>query len=465
MADAAAGARWKRRRRGSAPGGGEDAAAQEFAADAANPATVADPASTETGSDQSDPAAAVEGRETPSLGWFAVSDGERTEAEEAPSDIDVRLEWPEGAAAAPLAPSDAWRPSARVERGPVALAPPLLPSLAADVHALEKAVASLATQLESVNLAIHGVGSVVSDRLVDYTETISRQTAKQSSTFGDYHAATQRALVELRDALAASDDLVQSLVSRVDELGSELEAVTAHTDAAALVQPIGALHSDVTALRGEVADVRVDIAEIAEVEEAPSASAAGGVDSDELILVRDEIVAAFEATRDELSGQLASVAERASALQPTIGGASIAVTSELAAIRDELAQLKRRLAVRAKSSMLDDEQVDELAVRVAGQVRLQLSDAELTHIGSMVAEIVSESFEVVVESPPPPPAAAPTPAASPTPAAPAPTPPPKKSPPKTPPRQTPPAARKTPPPARKSQASASKSQKPRQPRR
>jgi hypothetical protein len=98
--------------------------------------------------------------------------------------------------------------------------------------------------------------------------------------------------------------------------------------------------------------------------------------------------------------ELARVAA-AGSKKPSAGPASDELRADLEAIRAEIALLKRRIAVRSKTSMLDDEQIEELAERISAAVRPTLTSRELDRIASTVVNLLTESLEVVPDEPAP----------------------------------------------------------------
>jgi ElaB/YqjD/DUF883 family membrane-anchored ribosome-binding protein len=265
-------------------------------------------------------------------------------------DFDVRLRWP---AEAVDQPKSAMRPLGRPRpepepvpapvSAPVRQAPavdlgvgPALPRIAAEVHAVHETVMELLAQLEVATSATKALRKVVSDRLTDVTESIERLPKHDD-------AGTERAL--------------RALVSGLDEV------------------------------RGDIAGL-AEISTIAEPPtDEPSATDEPSTTAilEELTAARDATTASFDAFSAELVQELAKVLARSRAdTSVSLDRVRGELSGELAEMRNELTNLKRRIAVRARGP-----------VDGAAPVDARLSDDDLQRIASAVAEKLTESFEVV----------------------------------------------------------------------
>lgn len=278
-------------------------------------------------------------------------------------EFDVSLEWPDeepGAAAARLTwpnaedPDDAPRPPT-VGGDPVAVPPkgrmPLLPAVAARLESIESSIAMLAIRVDALGATTNGVRSSLSDRLAEYADTVARLTRSQQDMLEEYHHGNERAVTELRRSVTESDDVVRRLEARVDELVTDVASLT----------------------------------EIARTLASESRSRFTPSDFG-----------------DEASGELGGQLGGLEGLADTISAIELqgrASASELAGLRDELAQLKRRVAVRAKApAVLDEAQIEDLVVTLAEQLgSARLADEELARFAQAVVAQLAESLELVSE--------------------------------------------------------------------
>src|SRR5207302_1362039 len=117
----------------------------------------------------------------------------------------------------------------------------------------------------------------------------------------------------------------------------------------------------------------------------------------------EELLRAVLTKADDLAVGLAAVRSEMPA-----GTAGDSLVAELHAIREELAQLKRRIAVRAKASVIDDEQIATIVDQVRAAIDVRLPAAEIERVAEVVARRMTEAFEVVADDEPAAPAPEPT---------------------------------------------------------
>ena len=316
--------------------------------------------------------------EGPSLPWSPVPDS----AEEAPADFDRS-----GDAAADE--------SADLERQ--GLLPRLtdeLTSLRRHVLTVQEDVAGLVARLHSVGAAISGVEVALSDRLTEYADTVVQFGRGLTTNVTTYREGNERAIADLRRALADSDELLRTVLTKTDDLAVELatlrsELTSGDSDDSLDVEELRDLVRDAVEpldVRGAVGQLTIDVAALGDRltnELATAAAPSVGVDA----AMQAELLTALEGMRAEL--ERVGRAEDAKANAAANTEREHALIAELEALRVELAGLKRRIALRTA----------------------KLSDDEVERIAESVATRISQAFEVVPDDEPPPP---PKPAAKPT---------------------------------------------------
>jgi chromosome segregation ATPase len=128
----------------------------------------------------------------------------------------------------------------------------------------------------------------------------------------------------------------------------------------------------------------------------------GGV----LAELQEELQAVRSSMDEELQAVRASLDEVAKTGGGGDGGGGGAIEglddlhAELTSMREELTQLKRRVGLRAKSSAIDDEQIETLATRLAGAATL--SEQEVDRVADSVVERLMAILEVVPDPEPAP---------------------------------------------------------------
>ena len=332
------------------------------------------------------------------------------DAEDA-DDLDVRLDWPSGVVEEPggpppLTPSPAGGVTAPSET-PRGLLPKLaddLGSLRQHIETMHEDIAGMVARVHALGAAVTGVEVAIADRLAEYADTVVQLGRGLTSNLSTYREGNDRTVADLRRALADSDELVRSVLQKTDDLAVAVGAlrsgpagVEADDDAIdvddlrAVVQDAVAafdVRSDVSQLASELASVgeRLD-ALVAEAIIEPSAPS--GIDG----AMHAEILTALETMRTEF--------RQSAPATPRSPRASVdleqerAIVSELQAIREEIAAVKRRIAVRAKAPTIDDEQIAQIVEQVSAAVALRLPDDELDRVAGLVAQRIADTFEVV----------------------------------------------------------------------
>jgi len=240
-----------------------------------------------------------------------------------------------------------------------------LTSLRQHVETVQEDVAGLVARLHTLDSAISGVEVTLGDRLTEYADTVVQLGRGLTTNVSTYREGNDRTIAELRRALADSEELLRTVLTKTDDLAVEL--ATVHNELSAEGSDDGL---DVDELRGIVRDVV------------------------EPLDVRAAV--------DQLSADVATLNERvthelaAAPLTSPPASVDAAMHAQLLTafetLRQEVAGLKRRIALRAKPTAIDD--------------------ADVERIADAIARRITEAFEVVPDDEPPP---APRPAPKPTP--------------------------------------------------
>lgn len=277
-----------------------------------------------------------------------------TEGVEPDPGFDVQLEWSGDEYQRPF--TDAASGVKRDGGESVATSPtPLLPALASRVDNVLAAVAALTARVDGLAAASHAFQSGISDRLVDYIESTSAVTSAQTEALDEYRRSTERSVTELRRATAATDKLLRKLIGRLDEVSTDVRLAT-------------------------------------------EASDGGGpaIDRDELMAVVTDALAPVTEAIDGLYEQPSAAADA------TSQSSHQELAGELAEIRKELTQLKRRVGLRGKTSTgehppqgpgLSPDDLD------------RLTDAIVDRLAATLEVVPDDSFEAPVEPEPPTPRA------------------------------------------------------------
>jgi hypothetical protein len=263
-------------------------------------------------------------------------------------------------------------------------------SLRQHIETVEEDVAGLVARLHALGGAISGVEVTLGDRLSEYADTVVQLGRGLTTNVSTYREGNERTVAELRRALADSEELLRSVLTKADDLAIELATVRSELSADGsddaldvdelrdivrdVVEPldvrvaIGQLTSDVAMLSDRLSN------ELAVATAAPPASVDAAMQT-ELLTALERMRAELERVGrgDAADSKAAAAAERERAM-----------VAELEAMREEIAGLKRRIPLRAKASGIDDVE--------------RLADA--------VAHRLAEAFEVVPDDEPAPAATA-----------------------------------------------------------
>jgi len=266
-------------------------------------------------------------------------------------------------------------------------------------------LAMLSKRMDSLAVATASLRALLSERLTEQAEAVATMTLLHSRAIEELRHANDGVLAELRGSIADSGDVTRRIAGRVDDSAAELKSAVATMTllhSRAIEELSHAIDGVLAELRGSIADsgdARRGIAGLvddsaAELKSAVALvrTAAAGVDA---LTTRDEqIVARVEDIGQQISFEVgAPVAE---------------VVAEIALLREEVAQLKRRVGVRAKASLaVDDASLLTIAKHLEERFPRSLDDDELKRLASAIVQHLEALVEVVADSrghaePPPP---------------------------------------------------------------
>jgi chromosome segregation ATPase len=299
---------------------------------------------------------------------------------------------------------------------PLPTSGPILPAVAVRLEAVQSAVIALSTRIDALANASTSYRSLMTDRVSEYADTVSRLSRSQSTDLEEYRHATERVVAELRRSITDSEQALHRLDTRMDEVAADLAnlaelsrtAIVEGRDASAGVDKVTrSVREGLEGFTNKVIE-RLDIvgdtiaSDLDEVRSAaagqPAAieprrrSSAGAAETSagvaqELSSLRGQLEAAWAGTSSALVEEIAAarsdLAELRDALPEAVGGATDpALVEELGTLRAEIAALRRRMSVRAK-----------------GEASGGLDDAQVEAIVSAVVGRLSEAFEFVGEEP------------------------------------------------------------------
>jgi septal ring factor EnvC (AmiA/AmiB activator) len=342
-------------------------------------------------------------------------------------DLDTQLEWP----ADPLGDDEddtdlapGWTPP-EPPSAPFPDAPdlfdsdPLLPALNTRMETLHAAAASLSTRVDGLVASTTSFRSLMVDRLSEYMEQVARAQRTQASDLEEYRHSADRVVAELRTSVMGSEELLHTLRARTDELSSDIASLAelarssivegrefnASTDKVtrsvregldgfttrvlerldqireAFDAELGSVRADNTRLRKSVADAaagwntsRVETI-VDELREDVRDLRAVVIEWTDPQGLRDEIAALRTSVPEALGeGALDDLRTEVTSLHQSIEerlavGAMAPLVEELGAVRTELAALRRRMSVRAKSEpLVSDEQLEALVQAVVDRL-------------------------------------------------------------------------------------------------
>ena len=278
------------------------------------------------------------------------------------------------------------------------------------IDVVQQDVAALVARLHTLGGAITGVETSLGERLAEYADTVVQLGRGLTANVSTYREGSERSVSELRRALADSEELLRSVLTRADDLAVEIAAV--RHELTALPEDDSLDADEVRAIVHEAVepfDVRDEIANLGTAlstlgdrlsREIAASAAVQPSGSNVDAAMQAELLSALEAMRADVE-RLRRAESRPSKTKAAVEHEQ-ALVAELEAMREEIAQLKRRIAVRAKASGIDDEQISSIVERVRGAIDVRLPDAELERVAAAVARRMAEAFEVVPDDEPAP---------------------------------------------------------------
>jgi hypothetical protein len=271
-----------------------------------------------------------------------------------------------------------------------------LAALRQRIEVVQQDVVGLVARVHTLGGAVAGVEVTLGGRLSEYSDTVVQLGRGLTANISTYRESNDRTVSELRRALADSEELLRTVLTKADDLAVEIAAVRNERTADAPAAPIDAdelreiVHETIASFdaRDSVGKLATELAALGdritkELAARPLATPGpSGVDAavhaellTALEVLRTDVVAAVEEMRAEVDRLRRAGAKPT---KPATTEHERALVGELEAMREEIAQLKRRIAVRAKATGIDDEQIAAIA--------------------EAVAQRISEAFEVVPEA-------------------------------------------------------------------
>jgi len=229
-----------------------------------------------------------------------------------------------------------------------------LTSLRQHVERIQEDVAGLVARLHTLDSAISGVEVRLGDRLTEYADTVVQLGRGFTTNLSTYREGNDRTIAELRRALADSEELLRTVLTKTDDVAVEL--ATVHTELSTEGSDDGL---DVDELRGIVREV---------VEPLDVRAAVGQLAADVAML------------NDRVANELATT-RRTSPPAGVDAALQAQLLTAFETLRQEVAGLKRRIALRAKPTAIDD--------------------ADVERIADAIAKRITEAFEVVPDDEPP----------------------------------------------------------------
>ena len=276
------------------------------------------------------------------------------------------------------------------------------------IDVVQQDVAGLVARLHALGGAITGVEVTLGDRLTEYADTVVQLGRGLTSTVSTYREGNDRSVSELRRALADSEELLRSVLTKADDLALGIAGVRAEVTAETAGESLAA--DDVRAIvddavarfdvRGDIETLTTDMAALGErlSMELATTATARPVTSTVDGAMHAELLASIETMRGEIERLRRS--DTRGARSKAAVEQEQALVGELQAIREEVAQLKRRIAVRAKASVIDDEQIATIVEQVRAAVDVRLPPTEIERVAEAVARRMAETFEVVADDEP-----------------------------------------------------------------
>ena len=100
-----------------------------------------------------------------------------------------------------------------------------LTSLRTHVEVVQEDVAGVVARLHALGAAISGVEVTLGDRLTEYADTVVQLGRGLTTNVTTYREGNERTIAELRRALADSEELLRTVLTKADDLAVELATV------------------------------------------------------------------------------------------------------------------------------------------------------------------------------------------------------------------------------------------------
>lgn len=109
------------------------------------------------------------------------------------------------------------------------LLPAAIPALAGRVEVVHGTLSTLGMRIDALVSATNSSRATISDRLGEYSELVTRLSRSQAAELDEYRRANERSLAELRKALSSSDDALQRVAARIDEMAADAGTTDDHS--------------------------------------------------------------------------------------------------------------------------------------------------------------------------------------------------------------------------------------------
>jgi hypothetical protein len=323
------------------------------------------------------------------------------------------LEGPDESMLAPPEPSGGPEPfvapeadgaGAEPARPPTGIVGPLLPTLIGRIGIVEAAVGALSMRIDAIGAAVASLRSVLSDRLTDYTEAAAAITRAQTESIEEYRRVNDRVVTELRRTVGETDESSRRVASRVEETAADVQALgellrTLDTGAGTIASShenvkrelgesleefAGSLSDRLDELTSEwraaTDETRLAVRRIeAAAATTPPPAAAPSEASVDAGAIAAAVQLELGAALDDIGDRLGRV-ETTLAASPREWAAPLtgdvddpAIASELALLRDEVLQLKRRIGVRARTAVtLDDQELERIVSSIVDRLEASI---------------------------------------------------------------------------------------------
>ena len=319
--------------------------------------------------------------------------------------------------APPVEPSDDALVAAAVGTGERI---PLLPAVFGGLADVRSSISTLSQRVDTLGATTTAFRSAISDQLTEYADAAARLSLSQAEALDGYRHGNDRSLTDLRRALGAGDEVVRRVAARVDELVTDTAALgdlvrefghqlqSAGTDRDTL--PAGA--DELQSLRAEIFKRLEELEELHAARDDDARSQIGALGRsfqqafdqvattshfDAIKSQFDEISGLFPRALEEIGSRpqldldpiLDDLADLRTELRSYLAAPAPSddaqvftakLYEELAALREEVVQLKRRVGVRG---------------RPAQDAGAGLSDEDIARVVAAITQRLEDTFEVV----------------------------------------------------------------------